>query len=170
MINRIIHMNIVCSDLDKSLKFYRDVLGGHVVGERGIGERKGPGISRSAETAVGMGFTGTKTAEYRACLIRFGRGKLDTVIDLLQWIAPPSTGKPYDTMNNVGIVRIALEVEDIEKAYNDLKAKGVEFLSPPQRTELFQSPAEGVTVKPTPIKFAMFKDPDGTALELVQFV
>jgi catechol 2,3-dioxygenase-like lactoylglutathione lyase family enzyme len=28
MINRIVHMNIVCTDFDRSLKFYRDVLGG----------------------------------------------------------------------------------------------------------------------------------------------
>jgi catechol 2,3-dioxygenase-like lactoylglutathione lyase family enzyme len=164
-------MNIVCTDFDRSLKFYRDVLGGHVVGEgEGTKERKGPGVSKSAATAVGMGFRETEIAEYRACLIRFGRSKLDTVIDLLQWISPASTGKPYGRMNNVGIVRIALEVDDIDKAYNDLKAKGVEFLSPPQRINLFGSPSEEATVKPTPIRFAMFKDPDGIALELVQFI
>ncbi|MBL7178010.1 MAG: VOC family protein [Desulfobacteraceae bacterium] len=162
MINRIIHLNVVVSDLEKSLKFYCDLLGGHILGgaeKKAVIERKTE--SRGVGIALGLG----DTAEWRACLIRFGYDKEATVIDLLQWINPPSTGKPYDTLNNVGIPRIALAVDDVEKTYNDLKEKGVEFISPPQDVDLSpETPGQGL------IKIVTCKDPDGTAIEFVEFI
>ncbi|GAJ24499.1 unnamed protein product, partial [marine sediment metagenome] len=120
MVNGIIHFNVVCSDLDRSLEFYRDMLGGRSVGdtrlavaERGI-DSTGPGIALGFEAAP----------EWRATFIQFGEEENATVIDLLQWIKPASYGKPYDRMNHVGIPRVALACDDIDKVYNDLKAKG----------------------------------------------
>ena len=34
MIKRIVHFNVVCSDIEKSLEFYCDLLGGHLLGNR----------------------------------------------------------------------------------------------------------------------------------------
>ena len=100
MINRIVHMNVVVTDIKKSLKFYCDLLGGHVVGgaeKESIINRKTD--SRGTGIALGLG----ETAEWKACLIRFGYNKEATVIDLLQWTKPASTGRPYEKLNNVGI-------------------------------------------------------------------
>jgi len=65
-------------------------------------------------------------------------------------------------LNNIGIVRVALACDDVDKAYNDLKVKGVEFLSPPQEVDL-ERPGQ------MPIKVVCFKDPDGIVLELVEY-
>jgi len=162
MINRIVHMNVVVTDIEKSLKFYCDLLGGQVVGgaeKESIINRKTE--SRGAGIVLGLG----ETTEWKACLIRFGYNKEATVIDLLQWTKPASTGRPYEKLNNVGIARMALAVDDVDKAYDDLKAKGVVFVSPPQEVDLSpETPGQGL------IKIAVCKDPDGTAVEFVEFI
>ena len=162
MIKRIVHFNVVCSDIEKSLEFYCDLLGGHLLGNRekeAITKRKTE--SRGVGIALGLG----ETAEWKGWLIRFGYDKSATVIDLLQWTKPPSTGKSYEKLNNVGITRMALEVEDVDKIYNDLKSKGVEFISPPQDADLApETLGQGL------IRFTTCKDPDGVAVELVEFI
>jgi catechol 2,3-dioxygenase-like lactoylglutathione lyase family enzyme len=157
------HFNIVCRDLDTSLKFYRDLLGGHMLGdtrkaaaERGVNTR-GAGI--------GLGFK--VVPEWRACFIRFGDDEKATVIDLLQWIKPVPVGKPHGKMNHVGIPRVALSVDNIDKAYKNLKAKGVKFISPPQLIDLKRE-AIGLKSVQKPIRFAVCWDPDGNAIELVE--
>lgn len=166
MINRIVHMNVVVTDIEKSLKFYCDPLGGHVVGGaekesiiKSIINRKTE--SRGAGIALGLG----ETTEWKACLIRFSYNKEATVIDLLQWIKPASTGRPYEKLNNVGIAWMALAADDVGKTYDDLEAKGVAFISPTQEVDLsLETPGQGL------IKIAVCKDPDGTAVEFVEFI
>ena len=52
MISRIIHMNVVVIDIEESLKFYCDLLGGHIVG----GAEKEAVIRRKTESSgVGIG-------------------------------------------------------------------------------------------------------------------
>ena len=154
MIKSIIHFNVVVTDLERSLKFYRDLLGGQVTG---VSRASGKG----AAIALGLG----ETAEWDGCFVRFGDDERATLIDLLQWINPPSTGKPYDKLNNVGIPRMALRADDIDKMYDDLKSKGVEFLSAPQIVQLTpETPDTGL------IKIVVCRDPDGTAVELVEFL
>ena len=154
MIRGILHFNVVCTDLDRSMKFYGDILGGNVLGDTRLAAAE-----RQVDTTgagIAMGFE--ETPEWRACYIRFGDDENATVIDLLQWIKPAPIGKPHEKMNQVGIPRVALAVDDIDKIYNDLKAKGVEFISPPQVIDL-ERPGQA------PIKVVCFKDPDGTVLE-----
>ena len=167
MIERIIHFNVVCTNIDRSLEFYRDLLGGQVLGEpnktsseRGLDTRP---------TGVAFQFDEPKP-EWRGCFIRFETSAgVTTVIDLLQWIKPATVGKPLDRANHAGIPRVALEVDDIEKAYKELKAKGVKFLSEPvtvdlQRPELAKTQPELAK----PIKIVVCLDPDGTLIELVE--
>ena len=93
-------------------------------------------------------------------MIRFGDDEGATVIDLLQWLKPASYGEPYDRLNHVGIARMALAVDDVDKTYNDLKAKGVKFISSPQVIDLKRG--GGST------KIVVCKDPDGIAVEFVE--
>jgi len=162
MIRRIVHFNVVCSDIEKSLEFYCDLLGGHILGnveKESIIKRKTE--SRGVGIALGLG----EMAEWKGWLIRFGYDKTATVIDLLQWTKPASTGRPYEKLNNVGIARMALEVDDVDKIYHDLKSKGVEFISPPQDADLTpETPGQGL------IRITTCYDPDGTAVEFVQFI
>lgn len=154
MITRIIHFNVVVADLERSLRFYCDILGGKVTGASRA-------VSQGAAIALGLG----ESAEWDGRFIRFGDNDRATVIDLLQWINPPSEGKPYDRLNHVGIPRMALRVDNLDQMYDDLRLKGVEFLSPPQVVQLTpETPETGL------IKIVVCKDPDGTAVELVEFL
>ncbi|MDO8674037.1 MAG: VOC family protein [Dehalococcoidia bacterium] len=150
MIKRMIHANIVVSDLERSLRFYRDILGAKVLFELDA-ETPDPALGTA------LGFTGA--ASYHGYLLGIGKGREATLIDLIQWLRPPGEGAPYDRMNHLGIARLALEVDDVDRAYDDLKAKGAKFISAPVDLHL---PTVGGT------RIAALKDPDGIILELVQ--
>ncbi|MHA2260696.1 MAG: VOC family protein [Promethearchaeota archaeon] len=160
MIKRLMHLNVITSDIEKSLHFYVDLLGGHILGNY----KREIIINRTVKSsgagiALGLG----EKAEYKGWLIRFGYDKRATNIDIIEWVNPPSTGKPYDKINHIGIVRMAVEVDNIDEVYQDLRAKGVEFISPPQFMDLAPDrPVDGL------IKFATCFDPDGIAVSLEQ--
>ena len=66
-------------------------------------------------------------------------------------------------------------MENIDKTYNNLKAEGVEFISPPQVVELKGPgvlPIEGTGERPidnvSKLKIVVCRDPDGLAVEFVQ--
>ena len=149
MPQRIFHINIVVEDLDKTLAFYRDVLGFSVA----FGET----TTEDPVLAKGLGYDGEGVMRW--ALIRLGDDEDAPVIDVEQWIDPAMTGQPYPSCSNNGIGRIALGVDDIDKEYSDLKDKGVSFLSPPQTLDV---PGFG------DFKFCCFRDPDGIVLELVE--
>jgi len=90
-----------------------------MLGARAVGDDRKAVAERGVDSrtvGIAMGFGGMP--EWRATYIHFAEGEQATVIDLLQWIEPASTGKPYDRLNRIGIPRIALAVDDIDKTYN----------------------------------------------------
>ena len=112
--------------------------------------------SQSMATALGF----DEAAQWIAAYIHFGE-KDDpeaTVLDVLQWLKPPMHGKAYDGMNHIGINRICMAVDDVDKMYKDLKAKGVKFLSPPQDIRINLPGAK-------PGRICVCKDPDGVFIE-----
>src|SRR5246500_3495554 len=66
----------------------------------------------------------------RGVFMRLGTDPSAPVLDLVQFIEPPTQGQPYPTLNNVGICRIAFTVDDIDRTYEELKAKRVDFVAP----------------------------------------
>jgi catechol 2,3-dioxygenase-like lactoylglutathione lyase family enzyme len=83
-------------------------------------------------------------------------------VELLQFIEPvTAAGAPRPQLTHPGITEVAFWVTDIEKTYEELCAKGVEFYSPPQ---LFTLEGYGGA------KAVYFWDPEGTTLELIQMV
>lgn len=156
MVKGIFHINIVCSNLETSLHFYRDLLGARVVAELGEGGME------SKEIAVLLGFQGS--AACKGYLLRFGAEGSPgsyTTIDLLQWIKPQVIGRPYESLNHVGITRICLPVDDLDMTYQELKDNGAEFLSPPVNIAL-KLFSEDISC----FRMCCVKDPDGVILEL----
>ncbi|BAQ61735.1 hypothetical protein GM3708_2141 [Geminocystis sp. NIES-3708] len=97
-----------------------------------------------------------EVADIKGVHLRIGDNTSATRIDLLEFKNPPPTGKPYPHLYHTGIARMCLKTTDIEKDYQDLKAKGIEFISEPK------------LLPGTTVKIVCFKDPDGTFLELLQ--
>lgn len=138
-IKRIDHSEITVKDLDKSVEFYQETLG-----------LKPAGKTEMHITEKGR-FQGAKM---KIAFLQAGEDRLE----LIQYLNPKgkeSDLNPWDR----GAQHTAFEVVGIRKMYEDLKKKGVNFLSPPQD---FKD-------KNTDVTWVYFKDPDGGLIELMEF-
>ena len=143
MIKRVNHTSFTVSDVERSVSFYRDLLGMELIS---LAERD-PGF---AEKITGIPGAHLKTAYLRAP----GGHHLE----LIQYLSPPGTKLDTRT-HNVGSAHLAFDVDDLPKLYADLKAKGVQFKSPPM--EVPAGPNKG--------NLAVYcTDPDGITLEFIQ--
>ena len=142
MISGIAHLSFTVSDLDTSLRFYRDLLGLKLQFEA---ERSGP------VTEAIIGIPGVR--------IKIGMLGIDNFfLELIQYIHPQGQKLDLKT-NNVGCTHLAFFVKDIEKTYQRLLATGVRFRSEPK--EIQDGPLAGW-------KAVYLNDPDGITLELMQ--
>lgn len=145
MIERIFHFNINCSNIEKSLEFYQK-LGFQII----LDFREGMESKEMAEAFD------LDVADLKGVHLRLGDNTNATRIDLLEFKNPPPTGNPYPHLYHTGIARMCLKTTNIEKDYQDLKAKGIEFISEPK------------LLPGTTVKIVCFKDPDGTFVELLE--
>ena len=138
------HVGITVSDIDRSVGFYRDVLGLKLQSQ---GEMSGEFISK----VVGVPGTHIKSAYLTA-------GGL--TLELFQYVAPKG-GRQRASLQqfDVGHYHLAFQVDDIEDAYRALTARGVRFSDVPQYVP--EGPDKGLGA-------IYFWDPDGVALEFIQ--
>ncbi|HIL78520.1 MAG TPA: hypothetical protein EYG48_06400 [Methylococcales bacterium] len=145
MLKSIFHVNICVSNLERSIAFYEQ-LGFKVVNDFTL---EGPDVGRS------MGLDASK---FRVVFIRLGDDPNATVIDLLEFIDPPTQGAPYATLNNTGLCRVAFRVDNVDEVYEKLVQMNVEFIAPIERMQ----GEDG-----NDISYVCFKDPDGVFLEII---
>ncbi len=145
MLERLFHVNICVRDMERSIQFYQD-----------LGFKKVNDFTMD-DPSVGDAL-GLKARTLRGVFMRLGDDPNSPVLDLVQFIDPPPQGEPYPSLNNIGICRIAFTVDDIDKTYEELKAKKVEFVAPLHKLDAPGGAKIGVVC---------FKDPDGTVLELL---
>lgn len=136
------HVGITVRDLEASLAWYERMFG---LKPEFVAHGSGPELS----AAVGV-----PQAELRFAFLRFG----SCVVELLHYANDRE--ETFDRSNaDVGSTHICIDVPDIHRSYEDLRAKGAEFLAPPLHIE--DGPLEGCW-------FVYFKDPNGVTLELFQ--
>ena len=140
-----VHVNVNCSDFDRSLAFY-ERLGFQLVAM--VPETNTPEVA----AAVGM-------PPYR---VRGGLLHLpgdSVLLDLLEWQEPSDDEPPYPHLYHLGIARIALRTSDLDADVTELREAGVELLS---------EPAEVVWPGQPTARIVCFRDPDGTVVELAE--
>jgi catechol 2,3-dioxygenase-like lactoylglutathione lyase family enzyme len=147
VIESIFHININCTNFDRSLEFYK-LLGFKVF--RDLKEVGNATLSRGLRIPDGRG---------RAVLMILGDNPRSTRIDLIEWKNPKTEGQAYPHLWHAGMCRIALRTRTLVKDYAALKAKGVEFWTEPLMVTLKNGQEEG---------FVCCTDPDGTVVELIQ--
>ncbi len=143
-VNVLDHLSVTVSDMDRSLAFYRDLLGLKEVERHRL---EGETISK---------MTGKKDVVMQ--VVRLAAPETPgMLIDLQQYLHPKggvSTAKLGDAAHS----HFCFGVPDVIRAYEDLSAKGVVFLSEPVSFDL------GWAI----VHVVFFQDPDGYTLELVQ--
>jgi catechol 2,3-dioxygenase-like lactoylglutathione lyase family enzyme len=97
---------------------------------------------------------GMERAQGRGCLLAIDDGEFHTRLDLIEWLEPCWQG--YDGP----IPRImALRTANVRAAYDDLSAKGIEFITPVRGPDA-QTGIEGVVC---------CRDPDGLIVEFIEY-
>jgi glyoxylase I family protein len=145
MIEGIFHLNINCTNLDRSLAFYT-MLGFKVVFDFSEG---------MSSTGMAKAF-GMSHVHLRGAHLALEDAPTATRIDLVEFQEPKTEGSPYLHLNHTGIARLCLRTHNINQMYKDLKQKGITFLSDPQK------------LSGTNVTIVCFTDPDGTILELLE--
>jgi glyoxylase I family protein len=145
----IYHININCTDFDRSFAFYkrlgfRPIVGPAKAGGGVISEK----VLRLSAAARGYG-----------AIMQIGDDPHCSHVDLIQWQEPATEGRPYERLDHVGIARACFYSKNIWQDYATLCAEGVNFYSEPQIA----------TYKTGQSAVVCFEDPDGTVLEMVQF-
>jgi catechol 2,3-dioxygenase-like lactoylglutathione lyase family enzyme len=138
------HTGITVSNLERSLAFWRDVLGfefshsAHQTGERP------------------EQITGVKGAELKLAVLKTPGGHK---IELLEYFAPSDRRRVNLRPCDVGHVHVALTVDDLDAVLKKIAESGGKAAGEPQTLE--QGPNTGKRV-------VYVRDPDGTTIEFMQ--
>ncbi|MBX6771027.1 MAG: VOC family protein [Chloroflexi bacterium] len=145
MLTGVHHTSFTVADMERSLAFYRDVLGLEVIRDQ----------EGSAEYLARI--TGLPGARLRIVHLRLARGS-EHVLELMQYREP--VGRPIEARTcDPGSAHLCFLTDNIWAAYEHLTAHGVRVRSEPILITAGQN-AGGYSL--------YFLDPDGITLELFQ--
>ena len=138
------HTGITVSNLERSLAFWRDVLGlefSHTAHQKG---------------ELAQEITGVEGAEIKLAVLRAPGGHK---IELLEYLAPADRKRADIRPCDVGSVHVALLVHDLDSVLERVAASGWKAAGKPQRLQ--SGPNAGKRV-------VYVRDPDGTTIEFME--
>jgi catechol 2,3-dioxygenase-like lactoylglutathione lyase family enzyme len=138
------HTGITVANLERSLAFWRDVLG----------FERSHTAHQTGELAEQI--TGVKGAELKLAVVKAPNGHK---IELLEYLAPPDQKRADVRPCDVGHVHVALLVDDLDAIMERIGASGWKAAGKPQT--LKTGPNAGKCV-------VYVRDPDGTTIEFMQ--
>ena len=135
------HIGICVSDLDRSVAFYRDLLGFE---ELQHAEMSGPPLDQLNQL---------EGVSVRTVFLERDGSRIELMsFDAPGWVGPQAV-RP---MNQLGITHLAFRVDDLDAVCERLQAASGEVLEP-TRLDM-----------PGPTRVVMATDPDGTRIELLE--
>jgi catechol 2,3-dioxygenase-like lactoylglutathione lyase family enzyme len=146
LVDSIQGISVNCTNLERSLEFYK-AIGFKEVAD--IGESGGGGLEKGLRIP---------NPRARGRLLKLGDDPGAINLDLIEWLSPRTEGRAYPRLNHAGIARIAVHTANLQRSYEELKARGIEFYSEPQVLQFRDRSS----------LFVCFEDPDGTVLELIE--
>lgn len=148
MLKEVMHIGITVSNIENSIKFYRNILGLTLIGQA---------LMEGKETDALFAMNNCKV---KIAYLNSSDNIIAPPIELLEFITPETT-KDKAKLNKISVFEICFRVENIEKVYKHLIDSNVECLSEPQE---FDFTSYGFSKS----KALYFKDPDGIILELME--
>lgn len=136
------HVGIVVRDLERSLRFYRDLLGLTVVRTM---EEHGDVLDRILARQ-----------NTRVTTVKLVPPTGGMLVELLAFESHPTKACSEDELLTAGVSHLAFTVENLDMLYERLSGAGVRFHAPPQ------------TSLDGHVKVTFCRDPDGTPIELVE--
>jgi catechol 2,3-dioxygenase-like lactoylglutathione lyase family enzyme len=137
------HLGIVSQDLDRSLSFYCDLLGGSISKKM---EESGSFISA---------ILGHENIEVTTIKLNLPEGVVQ--IELLSFLNPRSHGESSSLFSN-GLTHFALTVNNLRNLYEKMIQKNVPFITEPKLSQ------DGLA------RVCFCQDPNGVYIELVELV
>ena len=137
------HTRIVVSDMERSLRFYRDLLGMEIWADF------------NDESQYVQNVTGVPGAQIWMIKLKARDG---VSIELLQYLSHPQKMPPPRQACDVGVNHVALQVDDLDNLHAKLAAEGIQFNAPPTVS------SEGFA------KVTYCRDPEGVLVELVELL
>jgi len=135
------HVAISVRDMERALRFYRDLLGFEVDWEK-------PHYSGERFARV----VGLENATARVVMLRGPGGRME----LFQYLTPVGAGTRGCRQCDFGLTHVALEVKGIQTMFKRLREAGVPFNCPPQNLR----PGVWATY---------MQDPEGNTVELIEY-
>ncbi len=150
---KIDHVNIVVSDMRRSVEFYTRL-----------------GLNPSMDTLISGAWianvVGIQDENLKARVVFMEPGDGTARLELIQYIVPPGQSAPVNSHpNTVGVRHFALVVDDIMKTYHELAEHGITFFSEPQEV----SGNKDVEARIGRKKLVYLLDPDGVIVELAEY-
>jgi glyoxylase I family protein len=140
------HVGVCVSDLERSTRFYVDVLGFEEVFTMDMGDE----VAATMEKEAPISFRSRMLA------------RDDVRVELLHWITPEAGGdREKRPMDRYGLTHLCIRVDDVEDLVDAAVAAGGAV----HRQTL--SVLEGAGVGGGPVKLLYLTDPDGTRVELM---
>jgi catechol 2,3-dioxygenase-like lactoylglutathione lyase family enzyme len=147
-IESIFHFTVNATNFERSLAFYQ-AIGFQLL-------RDNRDVIWPDYVAENFGMT---RAQGRGALLAIDGGPLHTRLDLIEWLEPaydPAPNKPWSER----VPRIlALRTRNVHAAYEELRARGIEFITPPRSMD----PDSGI------VGVMLCRDPDGLLVEFIEY-
>lgn len=138
------HTGFTVANLDRSISFYRDVLGLSLISQQ---------VGTAEYLSTVTGFPGV---QIKLAFLQVDGD--DHILELLEYVSHPGETTPRDT-NRPGNGHLCFVVDDVVACYEELRVKGVHFVSSP--VEITAGVHRGA-------KVVYLRDPDGFTLEFSQ--
>ena len=152
------HVALGVRDYERSLHFYRDLLGFEVAQE----------VTEFGGTQYEGGISERSDRRYRIAVLRYGKAisapygmsEEAPVIALVAPLGSPPTGSAIKA-DQVGISHFGVWVKGLDAICDELKSKGVTFAAQPH---------SGAKTKQGTLRTAFVEDPDGILIQLDEMV
>ncbi|MGI9286588.1 MAG: VOC family protein [Pseudomonadales bacterium] len=144
------YVNVNCSNIERSFAWYCDNLGF---------QTSEPLLDHEMN---GLVYGAAGSVHFESTLLHIPGEEHRFGVQLTEWTNPKPIGQPYTEMNNLGLYRIALAVDDCQACYEVLLQNGVNCPTTPVWLDMGPDlPIDGVWA-------LFFFDPDGACIELIQ--